>query len=223
MHATLRVLIALEEAALRERIRAVVAQSATLVVVGEVDNGQDALVALERLTPEVVILGCQLPDMPGADVVAEAQRRHPATRAVAIGAEAGGCLQAMLRAGATGYIVAGKDLQIVPLAIETATWGGPHVNLWGADSFALVPSGSEPNADDPPAERLTNRQLWVAYLISQGYSNKQIALTLHFSLSTIESEVRHTKQALGVTSRLDVAKWARRNIPARGPAQENQG
>ncbi len=218
---TIHVLIALEDPLLRERLHTALSVVENLAIVGETDNGNSTLEALKRLVPDVVIVGCRFPDMPGTEVVAAVRERQLSSRAIAFSAQAENCIQAMVSAGVTSYIVDGGNLELVPSAVEAAVAAEPHFNLWGADSSALLGSNVETLAQEQQQVQLTERQTQIAYMVGQGKTNGQIAHALHFSKSTIEAEVRRIRQATGATSRIELASWARRNISKPGSSPQH--
>lgn len=200
--APLRVMLADDHVVLREGLR-VLLERAGMAVVAEVGEGQTALALVETLHPDVVILDCQLPDVSGADVAAAIQERRLPTRVLALSAYSDPALvQAMLKAGAVGYLLKEVASTAVVEAVEAAARG--EVGLYSpsiAQLLAAWARGETPGG-------LTEREQDVLRLVVEGQSNKQIGQTLGISEKAVEKHLTGIYGKLGVDSKVSAAVLA---------------
>jgi DNA-binding NarL/FixJ family response regulator len=102
----LRILIAEDHALVRASIHALLAQTADFAVVGEADNGRDAVRAVSQTRPDVVLMDLSMPGMNGMEAIADIKRRFPATRVLVLTLhKAEEYICASLQAGADGYLL----------------------------------------------------------------------------------------------------------------------
>jgi NarL family two-component system response regulator LiaR len=192
----IRVLIVDDHSVVREGLRMFLARDPDLEVVGEADDGAEALEQTRHLRPDVVIMDLLMPVMDGIAATRAIRRELPETEVLALTSvlESASVVEA-IRAGAIGYLL--KDTQAAELrkAIKAAAAG--QVQLSPQASAYLLSAVRTPELIEP----LTPREMDVLRLLAQGQSNKEIARTLHLVEETVKSHVRHILAKLGVQSR----------------------
>jgi DNA-binding NarL/FixJ family response regulator len=198
----IRVLLADDHPALCLGLRVLVENAPDMELVGEVNNGEEALTLLERERPDVVMLDCELPGLTGTEVAQEIQIQGWATRVLALSAyDDDVYVHGMLDAGAMGYLLKGETPQAILAAVRAVAqgkgWFSPAV---AARMTAWV--HGKPGS-------LTERESEVLHLVTDGLTNKQIARQLGVTESTVEFHVGNVLQKLGVTSRVAAAVWAK--------------
>lgn len=198
----LRVMLVDDHAVLREGLRALLEQ-AGVDVIAEVGEGQAALALLGQCQPDVVILDCQLPDMSRVEVAATIQERRLPTRVLALSAYSDPSLvQAMLQAGAVGYLLKEVASSAIVAAVEAAARGesglfSPSI----AQLLAAWARGETPGG-------LTEREQAVLRLTVEGQSNKEIGQSLSISEKAVEKHLTSIYGKLGVDSKVSAAVLA---------------
>ena len=180
----MQVLIVDDHALVREGFCSLLEKMSGVEVVGEAENGRQALEMAERHQPDVVLMDIAMPELNGLEATAIITKELEKTRVIIVSMYTTDeyVLQA-LRSGASGYLL--KNARGIELesAIQTVARG----------EIYLTPSVSKSVADyikDPQKassfERLTSRQREILQLIAEGYTTPQIALKLHLSEKTVE-------------------------------------
>jgi DNA-binding NarL/FixJ family response regulator len=204
MSGPIRVLVADDEAIVRDGLRAIIETEDDLEVVGEAADGAQAVAAARQLAPDVVLVDIQMPGMDGV----EATRRLVALPApprvlVLTTFDRNEYVYESMRAGASGFLL--KDVRRGQLtdAIRTVVSGetllAPAITRRLIEQFCARPSsGSGP----PPALReLTARELEVLTLLGRGRSNADIAADLVVAETTVKTHVAHVLTKLGLRDR----------------------
>lgn len=183
-----RTVIADDHPALRAGVRAVLEATGQIEVVGEAAGGEEALRLCRQLTPNVLLLDVEMPDLDGVEVASRIGAEAPGTRVLAFSAyDDRAYVTHMLQAGAAGYITKDKPLQLVAEAVQAVARGEGRwfVTLHKPD-------------DDPP---LTDRELEVLRLMARGRSNDEIGRVLSISPHTVRNHIS------AVYSKLEVGTW----------------
>lgn len=207
MGQTIRVLLADDHPALRVGLRVLLEQTPDVFVVGEAGDGKEALVQIESLAPDIVVLDCALPGMEGTAVAAEIRRRGWPTRVLAFSAYADEkYVRGMIEAGAVGYLLKDEAPGMIVAAVQAAArgegWFSPAV-------AAQVAAWARGEKAAPPGAELTERELEVLRLVAAGKSNKEIARALKVADRTVGFHVSNVLRKLGVASRVEAAVLAK--------------
>ena len=195
----IRVLIADDHAVVRQGLRTFLDLQDDVEVVGEAEDGAEALEAAERLAPDVVLIDLVMPGVDGIEAIRGLRERVPAARAIVLSSFIDDeKLFPAVRAGAAGYLL--KDVQPQDLveAIRTVHGGGALLHPRVASRLL------EEMASDP----LTPREREVLSLIGRGMANKVIARELSLSEKTVKAHVSNILAKLGVTDRTQAALYA---------------
>jgi DNA-binding NarL/FixJ family response regulator len=203
----IRVLIADEHAVVREGLRAFLALQDDVEVVGEAADGEEAVSAVERLTPDVALVDLVMPRVDGIEAIRRIRAARPETRVIVL--TSFGDEDKMLpavRAGASGYLL--KDVQPQELvgAIRTVHGGGTLLHPTVVEE--LVREVSRDGARTPGDNPLTEREREVLALIARGRANKAIAFELGVAEKTVKTHVSHILAKLGVSDRTQAALYA---------------
>ena len=205
MSKTIRVLLADDHPALRLGLRVLLDRAPDVEVVGEAEDGEEALALIEALVPDVAVLDCQLPVLEGTEVALEIQRRGLPVRVLALSSyDDERYVQGMLEAGATGYLLKDEAPAVIVAAVRAAARGE---RLWTAEQFARAWRWGEEVEERWNA--LTKRDQEVLALVAAGKSNKEIAQALNVTVRTVEFHVSNVLGKLGLTSRVEAAVWVK--------------
>jgi DNA-binding NarL/FixJ family response regulator len=194
----IRVVLADDHALVRAGIRSLLEKLAGVEVVAEAGDAREALAALDRHRPQVVILDLSMPGLNGLEGTVRAVRDYPQVRILILSmhADEEHVLQA-LRAGATGYLVKDAVPTELELAIRAVACGDTYLSPAVAKHVvaARVPPGSRMT---DPLDRLTPRLREILQLIGEGHTTKEIAHILKTSPKTIENHRARLRKRLGV-------------------------
>jgi DNA-binding NarL/FixJ family response regulator len=180
-----------------------------LDVVGEAGGVADAVEAIRRLEPEVVLLDVHMPDGGGVEVIrriAAELERPPRFLALSV-SDAAEDVIAVIRAGARGYVtknISGDELADAVRRVQ----GGDAVfspRLAGFVLDAFAGPGPQPETE---LDALTPREREVLQHIARGYMYKEIALRLDISPKTVEAHVSSVLRKLQLSSRHELSRWA---------------
>ena len=200
---SIRILIVDDHAVVRQGLKMFLGLDSDLEVVGEAENGEEAIRLTRDLNPDVVLMDLLMPVMNGIDAITHIRRDFPDTEVIALTSvlEDEAVMKAM-RAGAIGYLL--KDTQADELrrAIKAAAAG--QVQLSPQAAARLM---REVRAPDSP-EKLTERETDVLRLLALGRANKEIALELSIGEKTVKTHVSSILRKLNVPSRTQAALHA---------------
>ncbi len=208
---SIRILIADDHGVLRAGLRALLSAETELDVVGEAADGNEALRLVSELRPDVVVLDVSMPGPDGIEVTQRLKELLPDTRVLILTVhEDESLLRAAMRAGASGYIVK-RAVETELIDAINAVWRG-ELYVHPAMTRALL-KDIQPTltSEEIPAETLTPRESEVLLLIAEGNTNRQIADLLTISVRTVESHRANLMGKLGLNSRVELVRFARKH------------
>ena len=200
----IKVLIADDHAVLRHGLRLILQEDPRLTVVGEAADGAEAVAQTLALTPDVVLMDIELPDMSGIEATRRIRAACPQTRVLILTvSDRNADLLGAFKAGARGYLLKHVDSREVLDAIHRVAAGEAILppNL----AARLLDHLTKP---EPAPEELTDREKEVLQHIAQGLGNKEIAAALNISENTVKTHVRHILSKLNLRSRAEAAAYA---------------
>ena len=200
---SIRVLIVDDHSVVRQGLQMFLAMDDELAVVGEAENGEEALRLARDLQPDVVLMDLLMPKMDGITAITAMRRDLPHIEIIALtsvleDASVGGAI----RAGATGYLLKDTRADELCRAIKAAAAG--QVQLSPQVAARLM---REIKLPDSP-ETLTERETEVLRLVGKGFSNKEIGHELNIGEKTVKTHVSNILSKLGVVSRTQAALHA---------------
>jgi NarL family two-component system response regulator LiaR len=203
MASSIRILLVDDHPALRMGLRIVLEQAPGVQVVAEAGSGQEALALIQALRPDVAVLDCQLPDMPGSQAAAELQRLGLATRVLALsGHDSDDFLAAMHDAGAAGYLLKEAPVSVMSEAIRRV---GRGETVWRPEQLARI---AQWRAEvQRPWTSLTDRERVLLLAMSRGESNRDLARRLCISERTVEFHISNVLGKLVLPSRTAAVAW----------------
>lgn len=187
----------------RDGIRARLETEAGIHVLGEAQNGQEALTFVETQRPDVVLMDVSMPVMNGLDATKLFKVRYPEVRVLILSMhDSREYIMQLIQTGASGYIL--KDVSSGELikAIETVFQGGTYFSAGASQSLFHTQetfSGHTP---------LTPREKAVLKYLAEGHSNKAIARELDISVRTVETHRQNIKQKLDIHTAAGLARYA---------------
>lgn len=200
----IRVMIVDDHAVVRGGLSKFLQVHKDLELVGEAENGKEAIRLAEQLRPDVVLMDLKMPEMDGVAATRELRQRHPNTRVLVLTSFAeDNMVQGALQAGATGYLLKNVSVSELATAIRAAHAG--RMTLSSEATEALVHAAAHPIV---PADELTEREREVLALMVDGLSNQEIADRLFLSLGTVKFHAGNIYSKLGVDSRVAAVTMA---------------
>ena len=202
----IRVLIADDHAVVREGLRGFLALQEDVEVVGEAADGEEAVAAAERLTPDVALVDLVMPHVDGIEAIKRMRTVAPGTRVIVLTsfADEDKMLPAV-RAGAVGYLLKDVDPQQLVAAVRTVNDGETLLHPAVVRELVREVAGGRREAADNP---LTAREREVLGLIARGRANKAIAFELGVAEKTVKTHVSNILGKLNVTDRTQAALLA---------------
>src|ERR671916_408204 len=199
----IRILITDDHGVVRQGLRMFLSLDPEFEVVGEAENGREALDMARKLEPDVVLMDLLMPVMDGISATEAIRKELPEVEVVALTSVLEDVsVTGAVRAGAIGYLLKDTDSDELSRAIKAAAEGRVHLAPEAAARLMR-----EVRAPENP-EALTDRETEVLKLVARGKANKQIASTLYVSEKTVKAHVSAILMKLGVQSRTQAALYA---------------
>ncbi|WP_413563082.1 response regulator [Catenulispora pinistramenti] len=202
----IRVVVADDQAAVRDGLVALLSVTPGVEVVGEAADGAAAVAAAETLRPDVVLMDLRMPGMDGVEATRQIGQSAPGVRIVVLTTHADDAsILKALRAGATGYLTKESGRAEIARAIEAAA-SGQSVLDDGVAAMLLAAA-----VDVPASVDLTPREAEVLTLIARGKSNTEIAEELFVSAATVKTHINNLFAKIGVRDRVQAVRYALRH------------
>lgn len=209
MSKKLRILLAEDHQTVREGVKLLVNAQSDMEVVGEAGDGEIAIAEAERLAPDVIVMDVSMPNLNGLKATRRLRRQNPNIRILTLTRHTDdGYLQQLIGAGANGYALKQSAPTELINAIRTVATGNAYLD---PSLTRKVMGGYVNRSTSLRGENkgeLTDRESEVLKLISFGYSNKEVAERLSLSVKTIESHKTNAMKKLGISSRIDIVRYA---------------
>lgn len=174
---------------IRQGVRVLLEAEKDIAVVGEAEDGRQAVELVAKLHPDVVVMDIAMPLLNGLEATRQILSASPGTRVLILSAHSDQeYVERVTDLGAAGYVLKQSSLEDLATAIRTAQSGKTFVSPsipWGDRPRVHAKSQSSQGSAAVPA-RLTSREAEVLQLVAEGKANKQTAAYLHISIKTVE-------------------------------------
>ena len=207
----IRILLVDDHAILRAGLRAILNAEADIEVVDEAGDGKEAVAKAEKLRPDVALMDISMPVMDGLEATSRIQQSCPEVKVLVLTVHDNEeYLFQVLEAGGSGYVVKkSADTELIS-AIRAVYRGEAFLSplatkmVIGRYLHAVGLGEEKQNYDE-----LTSREKEVLKLITEGYTNQEVADRLIISVKTVESHRAHILDKLELHTRADLVKYAR--------------
>jgi two-component system response regulator DevR len=201
----IRIAIVDDHEMVREGLRTILQPEADFEIVGETGLGEAVPELVERTGPDIVLLDARLPDVSGPEVCRRLRVSHPDVRAIIVTTFSDDDLvDECIRAGARGFVV--KDVEQFSLKQSIrAVHRGEGVIAPSIAGRILDRMRVQNAAAEPARPSLNQVQIHILRLISEGFSNREIAAQVHLSENTVKSHVQEIFHRLEVRNRVEAA------------------
>jgi len=213
MKSPARILIADDHTILRAGVRSLLDMVPNFEVIGEVDNGKDAMLYAGQLKPDVILSDLSMPKTNGTDAIQRIKSRYPEIKILVLTVhKTEEYIHAALKAGADGYVLKDDTSEELINAINNVLDGKTHLSPSICSNVVLgYLSDSDKKSISPRTDQLTTREREVMKLIAEGYRNKDVAEYLSISLKTVEKHRSNMMKKLNLHSASSITSFAIKN------------
>ena len=207
------VLLAEDHAIVREGLRALLNSEKDIEVIGEAENGREAVELTRKLCPAVIVMDIAMPLLNGMEATRQILRATPSTKVLILSAHSDDAyVERVMELGASGYLIKQTAAHVLPEAIREVckgkTFFSPDISKRLKDHQKRALARGKPGKTPV---HLTSREMEVLQLIAEGKANKQTADALHISIKTVEKHRQSLMEKLNIH---DTASLTRHAIEA---------
>jgi two-component system response regulator NreC len=205
----IKILLADDHQLVRQGLRALLEKEGGFEVVGEAENGRDAVSKAIETKPDIVLLDVAMPDLNGLEAAKQIKSKLPEVKVIALSAhESSNYVLGMIKSGASGYILKDVAFKEVSDAIRMVLAGDFYLSqkVAGAVVDGFLKRGAA--AGKQALTGLTEREREVLQLLAEGFSTKEIAEKLFVSVKTVEVHRWKLMKKLGLKNLAELIKFA---------------
>ena len=210
MKSPARILIADDHTILREGIRSLLNMVPNFEVVGEVDNGKDAIYSVGQLKPDLLLSDLSMPKTNGTEAILRIKSRYPDIKVLVLTVhKTEEYVHAALEAGADGYVLKDDTSDELINAINNILSGKTYLSP-GICTEVVMGYLANPGKEmiSSSVDQLTTREREVIKLIAEGYRNKDIAEYLSISIKTVEKHRSNMMRKLDLHNTSGITSYA---------------
>ncbi len=184
-----RIIIAEDHTILRDGLRAIFAEYPEFEVIGEANDGLEAIRLCGQLTPELLLLDFSMPKMNGVEAIADIKKQSPRTKILMLTVHNSvEHVATAIKAGADGYALKNAKQAELVRAVRTVLQGKKYIPEAVAEQYeAWGEAAGGMTEERQMASILTKREKDVLKLVAEGYTNKEIASFLYISPKTVDN------------------------------------
>jgi RNA polymerase sigma factor (sigma-70 family) len=206
---TITIFLADDHPVVRAGLRLIIEAQPDFQVVGEVDNGGDAVRQAENQCVDIVIMDIAMPQLNGVEATKQIRAVCPVTEVIILSMHASAKhIFRALKAGAKGYLLKGSAGNEVVEAIRTVKVGQRYLSQKISEEVRSELSRHTLDRIEDPLDRLSNREREVLQLVVEGKSSPEIAVQLHLSVKTVETYRYRVMQKLNISDLPSLVKFA---------------
>ncbi|MBI2868314.1 MAG: response regulator transcription factor [Chloroflexi bacterium] len=200
----IRIVLADDHWLMRDEMRRILGQQPDLSIVGEAEDGLQAIELVERLQPDILIVDIRMPRQNGIEVIRSLRERAPGTKALVLTAyDDDDYILALMEAGALGYLLKTAKADELVDAVRRVSAGEIVLHPEISAKVARLWARTRVLTDRKLTEQLSPREQEVITLAARGLRNKAIAEKLNISDRTVEGHLNSIFSKLGVSSRVE--------------------
>jgi NarL family two-component system response regulator LiaR len=204
---SIRLLIVDDHVVVRKGIRALLATEEAIEVIGEAEDGLEAVKQYNLLQPDVLLLDLLMPKKNGIEVIKTVKERDPEAKILVLTSfAADDHVFPAIKAGALGYLLKDTDPEDLVNAIHMVHQG--ESSLSPTIARKVLQEISQPTSKPVIPDPLTKREIEVLLILAKGKSNQEIAEILTISETTVRTHVSHILGKLHLASRTEAALYA---------------
>ncbi len=207
----IKILLADDHTLVRNGIRSLLENSADLEIVGEAENGAEALTKVKELLPDILLIDIAMPVMTGIEATAQVSKLYPTTRCLILSMHHDeDYIIKSVEAGAFGYLLKDNTREEMLRAIRSVANGekyfGPSVSQVIVDSY--LQKMKEPSLAPAPKKKLSKQEKAVLTFIIEGANSREIAEKLNLSVRTVDNHRASMMKRLKVKNAVELVRKA---------------
>jgi two-component system response regulator NreC len=205
----IKILLADDHKVVRQGLRALLEKEKEFEVVGEAENGREAVSKAIETKPDIVLLDVAMPDLNGLEAARQIKAKLPKAKVIALSAhENSSYVLGMIKSGASGYILKDVAFKEITDAIRMVAAGDFYLSqkVAGAVVDGFLQRGAA--AGSKAIASLTEREREVLQLLAEGHSAREVADKLFVSVKTIEVHRWKLMRKLGLKNNAELIKFA---------------
>lgn len=194
---------------MREGLRNLLEEESDIEIIGEADNGRDAVKISIEKNPDIVVMDVAMQDMNGIEATRQIKKENPNIKIIVLSMHSERqIVVGIFRAGASGYLLkASTSIELVE-AIRTVYLGRKYLSQKISDIVLQEISDIKRDSEEIGVAILTNRESEILQLIAEGNSTKRIAEVLFISPKTVESHRANIMEKLDIHNLPELTKYA---------------
>jgi len=197
---SMRILIADDHPVVREGLSAMLNRQPDIEVVGEAENGRECVEKTRKLRPDIVLMDLRMPEMDGVEAMRQIAATNPEVRFIVLTTyDNDEYIFKGIEAGARAYLLKDSPREELFKAIRAVHRGESLIQP--AVAGKVLDRFAELSRQVQAPEALSDREVEVVKLMAEGAANKEIAVSLHISESTVKTHIQTIFQKLGVSER----------------------
>jgi len=223
----LRILLADDHGLVRRGARTILQAHHGWKVVGEAENGREAMEKALKLKPDVLVVDISMPELDGIEVTRQIRDSLPHIKVLVLTMhDSHQMVRRALSAGANGYLLKSDIVDYLPKAVKAVAdnkrFLTPKISEIVLEGF--INAGNKPEEEKPAGPRITPRELEIIRLLAEGKSNKELSTQLGITVRTVETHRSKIMLKLGLHSLAELIHYAVRNriISVKGPEQHHE-
>jgi DNA-binding NarL/FixJ family response regulator len=216
------VLLAEDHRVVREGLRALLNVDGQFVIVGEAENGREAVQMARTLQPDVILMDIAMPILNGLSATRQILAANPAARVLILSAHSDDVyVDRMMEAGAAGFLEKQTSADILGKAVHDVAKGRTVLSPTIERRLQTAAAKSRIRGEAPKGRgnRLTPRESEVLQLVAEGSANKQVASHLQISTKTVEKHRQHLMDKLNIHDTAGLTRYAIANGIIEGGVQ----
>lgn len=203
------IILADDHVIMRDGLRHLLEEESDIEIVGEADNGRDAVEISLKNKPDIVIMDVAMHDMNGIEATRQIIKENPKIKIIALSMHSERqIVVGIFRAGASGYLLKDSTSAELVEAIRTVYRGRNYLSQKISDIVLQEISDVKKDSAEIGVDVLTNRESEILQLISEGNSTKRIAEVLFISPKTVESHRANIMEKLNIHNLPELTKYA---------------
>ena len=205
------VLLAEDHTIVREGLRALLKLEPDFKIVGEAENGRQAVALVCKLCPDVVVMDIAMPLLNGLEATRQILQTAPSTKVLVLSAHSDDAyVEQVMALGAAGYLVKQTAARVLPDAIRNVHQGkgffSPTISKRLKDQDTKAMARGDAPGKAPLS--LTSREMEVLQLVAEGKANKETAAELHISVKTVEKHRQSLMEKLNIHDTAGLTRYA---------------
>jgi DNA-binding NarL/FixJ family response regulator len=204
-----RILIADDHPVVRKGLRSLLEEEPEITVVGEAEDGTQALAEIERLKPDIAIVDLMMPGHNGLEVIRQAKNFFPSMYIIVLSMNSNDAyvLEALKR-GASGYVLKETGPSELLQSVKTVLSGELFLSAQLPKHLMFTYQESSDQQLLDPYETLTNREREILQLAAEGFTSAEIAERLSISRRTVEIHRANFMEKLNLRHQTDLVRYA---------------